>query len=478
MNCKYCGAEMDESLDAICPVCGKAQEQSQEEPKKKKLSIGKVIAATVACVLLLAVLAVAVIYGITGKLPQFAAPTESTKPTLDPTTTTAAPMTAADFGMIIEGLTDHKSFYAADDAVIANTEKVVATAGTYKLTNVQLQVGFWMEFYNYASSNSSYLSYYGLDPSKPLDEQMVRTSDGTWEQYFMDVALQAWHQYAVLNMMADEAAYQTSEIYDEAIASVSEDLKTTAEQYGFSGADELLQVDMGVGTTAAAYEAYMKLYYRAMDYVDHLYNTTELTREEVEQYFDKHADEIAAQYGITKDSGKLMDVRHILLQPKDGVADSRGYITATDEQWEACRAEAQAMLDAWAQAGAKEEEFAALANEHSTDGGSNTKGGLYEDVSAGQMVPAFNDWLFAEGRKEGDYGLVKTEFGYHLMYCAGGEDAWYLYGQELAVSFSITDRMNEKKEAVKLDVDLNSVMLGRPLELEEPEATTPTTTGK
>ena len=46
------------------------------------------------------------------------------------------------------------------------------------------------------------------------------------------------------------------------------------------------------------------------------------------------------------------------------------------------------------------------------------------------------------------------------------------------MSFSITDRMNEKKEAVELDVDLNSVMLGRPLELEEPEATTPTTTGK
>ena len=35
------------------------------------------------------------------------------------------------------------------------------------------------------------------------------------------------------------------------------------------------------------------------------------------------------------------------------------------------------------------------------------------------MVPAFNDWCFDEARQPGDYGIVETEYGYHLMYFVG-----------------------------------------------------------
>ena len=31
------------------------------------------------------------------------------------------------------------------------------------------------------------------------------------------------------------------------------------------------------------------------------------------------------------------------------------------------------------------------------------------------MVPAFNDWCFADGRQVGDHGMVETESGYHIM---------------------------------------------------------------
>ena len=63
-----------------------------------------------------------------------------------------------------------------------------------------------------------------------------------------------------------------------------------------------------------------------------------------------------------------------------------------------------------------EEGFKTLALEHNTDPGSKENGGLYEDVYPGQMVEAFNDWCFAEGRKPGDTGVVVTPYGAHVMY--------------------------------------------------------------
>ena len=41
------------------------------------------------------------------------------------------------------------------------------------------------------------------------------------------------------------------------------------------------------------------------------------------------------------------------------------------------------------------------------------------------MVTTFNDWCFAEGRKAGDYGIVETEHGYHLMYFVGNSETTF-----------------------------------------------------
>ncbi len=74
-----------------------------------------------------------------------------------------------------------------------------------------------------------------------------------------------------------------------------------------------------------------------------------------------------------------------------------------------------------------EDSFAALATENSDDTGSTETGGLYEEVSPGDMVTEFNDWCFDESRQTGDVGIVETSYGYHVMYYvdqADDEPAW------------------------------------------------------
>ncbi|MFR8334817.1 MAG: peptidylprolyl isomerase [Oscillospiraceae bacterium] len=61
-----------------------------------------------------------------------------------------------------------------------------------------------------------------------------------------------------------------------------------------------------------------------------------------------------------------------------------------------------------------------LAQQKSSDSRlQRQRGGLYENVALGQMVEAFNDWIFDTSRKAGDVGIVETDYGCHLMYFVG-----------------------------------------------------------
>lgn len=59
-------------------------------------------------------------------------------------------------------------------------------------------------------------------------------------------------------------------------------------------------------------------------------------------------------------------------------------------------------------------DFAALAAEFSTDGGSKDKGGVYEYTAVNQWVPEFNDVAFFDGELNQLYA-VRTDFGVHLI---------------------------------------------------------------
>lgn len=83
------------------------------------------------------------------------------------------------------------------------------------------------------------------------------------------------------------------------------------------------------------------------------------------------------------------------------------------------------------------EAFADLAAEYSTDTGSASNGGLYENVYIGQMVKPFEDWCFDASRQAGDTGIVQTDYGYHVMFFVGRSG--YAYWQQLAAAKLASD---------------------------------------
>jgi len=112
-----------------------------------------------------------------------------------------------------------------------------------------------------------------------------------------------------------------------------------------------------------------------------------------------------------------VSVRHILIE-----IESNEDGTWTPEADAAAREEAERILAEWKAGEATEESFAALAEQYSTDTGSNTVGGLYEDVYHGQMVPDFDAFCFG-GHQHGDttviFGTNGAYAGYHVIYFVG-----------------------------------------------------------
>ena len=502
MFCKHCGSKIPAGEKA-CPSCGKHTGNN----------VAMIILAAVAGVLVVAVLALALAVGTFGmaafdwlKFGDSSMDGTTNAPTEAPGTTPT------------DGNPDDvscKGTYTADDSLVA-TEKdtVVATMGDYELTNGQLQIYYWMEVIDFLNRYGSYASYFGLDYTKPLDQQLYDKETGqSWQQFFLQCALDNWHHDHAMFLEAEKAGYEIDSYYQEYLDGLYESLLEGATKDGYNTVDAMLQKDMGAGADYQGYMYYMNRYYKGNLYYNSASSKVAVTQQQIDEYFEKNKDIIKSNYGVDKESGLVadlmyvlffpdgatsetvgtttfsdadweyarakaqavldkwvaegatvegfealieeytkegytgggagveqnlpqynmaeVDIRHILLIPEGGEKDANGKMVYTEEAWEACRQKAQAMLDQWVADGADEAVFINLAKEHSQDGNAKD-GGIYKNVYKDYMVAEFDAWIFDPSREYGDYGLVKTQYGYHLMFFVHGDtgvDQW-LFNEE------------------------------------------------
>lgn len=413
-----------------------AEERSENEteteatvkPRKK----AGIIAAVAGCVVLLAALAVAVFYGVNGGF--VSRPNDVT----------------------------YKDSYTVDDAQMEKAAgKTVATIGGEKLTNGQLQVFYWIQVYDFLSYWGGYASFMGLDYTLPLDTQNSTEENETWQQYFLELALDNYHRYQALSLLAEENGFILDEELQASLDAMPEQLEAQALEYGYDSAEDMIQTEMGAGCTVADYMAYLELSYKGYQYFAAEFEKLDPTAEEIDAYFTEHEEDFATGYGVTRDSAPVVDVRHILIMPQGGTTDEDGNVTYSEDEWEECKASAQAVLEEWLAGDASEDSFAELAGLYSQDDGSSANGGLYSNVTEDtEFVQEFLDWCFEDGRQVGDYGLIQTVFGYHIMYLSDSQEAWYAYAQ----SSLLTERSNEMLDQIMEDypmkVSYKNISLG------------------
>ena len=118
--------------------------------------------------------------------------------------------------------------------------------------------------------------------------------------------------------------------------------------------------------------------------------------------------------GQTTDNSYPVAVRQILV--KSGTDSSTGETVRSDK---AAKALADKILQKYQSGKHTEAAFSALAKKYTEDDGSKENGGLYEDVTPdSQYVTSFKNWALG-GHAVGDVAIIKTEYGYHIMYYVG-----------------------------------------------------------
>ena len=147
-----------------------------------------------------------------------------------------------------------------------------------------------------------------------------------------------------------------------------------------------------------------------------------------------------------RDEEVTKSVRHILISADTAGSDEAASLLAAE------------VLSGWENGKADEESFGLLALAYSEDTGSSMNSGLYQNFALGAMTEEFEEWSFDETREVGDTGIVKTNFGYHIMYfCGDGLLKYQADIVDIITQEALADRIDELSEKYSVTVDSDAL---------------------
>lgn len=413
MRCKFCNDELMDGV-AICPTCG-GDNTPAPQPKRNWMPL----IAVICCVALVIGAAAAVI-------AMNAFPTSQT-----------------------EQVTEKACYTVSEDQLEGKMDTVVAKAGDFELTNGELQVIYWSMVYDFVDYLGDYAVYY-IDFSTPLSGQYYNEQSGiTWEHYFLDMALSTWLRYEVLTEAAAQAGVELDATLQSRLDNMYESMEGILAETDFETVEDMVRHDFGPAATFADYMEYMDIYYHGNNYYNLMYLELDATEAEVEAYYTANEEAlISAGYG--KDKGTVVEARHILVEPADA---------ESEDSWAEAKQKAEDLMNQWIDGGADEATFANLAYQYSTCG-SYVNGGLLSPFGKGEMVEPFETWCFAEGREYGDYDLIQTEYGWHIMFFVDSYELWWENALANVLSEKLYEIMTDLESEYSMVVAYSRIVLG------------------
>lgn len=345
----------------------------------------------------------------------------------------------------------NKNSYTVEDFTLRlRSDTVVATMGDQELTNRMLQMYYQLQLSEFQQQGSSLVDF-----SKPLEDQRIGKQN--YQQFFLNLALDNWKFLETLCRLAEEADFVMSQETQEYLDSVPEQLLEMATE-DYDSLDEMLSDILCPGMTQEAYTAFLETCNYGYEYYEEIRGSIVPTQQDIEDYYTQN-EAMFQQYQLTKDSGMIADVRHILLSPEGGTTENN-VTTYSEDEWAACLEAAEKLLEEWKNGEATEESFAELAKEHSTDGGSSAEGGLYEGITPStNFVPNFLNWTIDENRQVGDTGIVQSDYGYHIMYYVDGEPLWQNVARSACIEDLASKVVNDAMEQTPMEVDYWKIVL-------------------
>ena len=287
------------------------------------------------------------------------------------------------------------------------------------------------EYYYYSGINNlyayygNYLSYMGLDLSKPLDEQAYM-ENMTWKDYFDQQAVSQLKQVYALTDAAEAAGFEYDASAD--VDDFAESIETGAANANMSAAD-YLKSSYGTLATMDKVKAYVEKSSIATAYYNSIEDATEITDEEVSDYYDENKDNYdSVDYLVCKIAADMPETETVAAEETTAPETETGETeTLSEEEKAAQEAEKKAAEEA-AMTAAKEKademleqisdesSFENLYADYATDTAvelrkTNAKKSSISPTGVGQ-------WLFDSARQAGDTTVIEDTTGnaYYVVY--------------------------------------------------------------
>ena len=148
-------------------------------------------------------------------------------------------------------------FTTVENSGIRERKTTAVTVGNHEVSNAELNY-FYVDAVNTFMNNyGAYASMFGLDSTKPLNEQFVDEENGvTWADDFLNSAKSTAASVYALNDAAEAAGYTLPESKQDEIDLTISNIGAYATLYGYADADAYMKALYGKGATLDTYKEY------------------------------------------------------------------------------------------------------------------------------------------------------------------------------------------------------------------------------
>lgn len=274
------------------------------------------------------------------------------------------------------------------------THNAYVKIGNHSLTRAEYDCYYNSAVNSYLQMYGSYVSMMGLDPNVDLEGQAYPGNDMmTWKDYFDESTVEQITQVKALvdDAAANKFTYDDTEDMEEFRASV----EAGAKEASVSVSEYYASI-YGEYATASLVESMVRESFLSSAYYTHLTEQKAPSEEEIASYYESN-----------KDSYDLVDYRSFYFED----ASEEG---ASEEEKASAMEGLKAQADEMEKRRKGGEEFEALCKEYAAEDakdnyGGETDGSLTEDARNYATPSAATDWLFDEGRKNGDLTVLTDE---------------------------------------------------------------------
>ena len=299
---------------------------------------------------------------------------------------------------------------------------VAMTIGDHEISNAELNYYYMSTVNNFYSQNGSYAAMFGLDVTKPLDEQMMDEATGqTWADYFLESAKASAVSVYALKDAAAAAGHTLSEDLQAAADTTIENMELYSTIYGYTDKEGYLKAMYGKGADMESFRSYVEDTLLADDY-QAAYGES-LT-------YDDAALRAAEKENFDAYSAFTYNYYHLPVTKfqNGGTTAEDGTTTYSDEEKAAAVAacEETAKILTGEEITSVEELDAAIAALGINADNNAAASTFYEDNAYSYIAAPVAEWLSNDSRKEGDLTYIANSTtdadgnevinGYYIVY--------------------------------------------------------------